>query len=83
MTGLLIVFRSVTFAQRTKKVLERKGITATIVRPSIEFTERSCGYAVKISESYLPEALDSLKKYDLCPAKFVLVKDGQYRELKI
>lgn len=83
MTGLLIVFRSITFAQRFKKIIERKGITATITRPDIETTGLSCSYAVKISETYLPVAIEELDRYGLYPAKLFIVKNGGYRELMI
>lgn len=84
MSGCFIVCRSVTYAQRAKKVLERAGITAIVVRPNIEMLDSGCGFAVKISETYLAEALSILKKYNFNITKVLYVEpDGRYREMRV
>lgn len=84
MSGCLLICRSVTYAQRTKKVLERIGIHGRIVRPNLQVTGGECGYAVRISEVFLAEALDELNKNRIPPQK-VLVSDerGGLREMPI
>ena len=82
--GCLLICRSVTYAQRAQHVLQRKGYTATVVRPSIDITDNSCGFAVKISEHYLAEAIHILKEYHLAPTKVVIVsEDGRRREVSV
>ena len=41
-----ISFRSLTYAQRGASLLERKGLTATIVRLPQHLSKRGCGYAI-------------------------------------
>ena len=45
----LLLSRSITHAQRMSGVLERAGITARFFRPPMGLTDRSCGYAVRVS----------------------------------
>ncbi len=53
----LIVFRSLTYAQRAAKTLERAGILSYMVRPPIEISEKGCSHALKIrAESYAKAA---------------------------
>lgn len=82
--GCLIICRSVTYAQRAQHILQRKGYTATVVRPSVEIIGDSCGFAVKISETYLAEAIHILRSYGIEPTRAVVVQpDGRYKELRI
>lgn len=84
MEGILLICKSVTHAQRIEKTLTRSGISAAIVRPDIEITKRNCAYAVNISQSFLPEAIEALNAVGLYPSKIMLVeKDGSYREIYI
>lgn len=83
MYGCLFVCRSATNAQKIKKLLERAGIQARIVRPNLQLTGGECGYAVRISDVFLAEALDLLKKSRLTPNKiYVSDTTGRYREMK-
>ena len=84
MSGCLLVCRSITYAQRSKKALERIGIHGRIVRPNLQLTGGECGYAVRISEVFLAEALEALKQNRISPEK-VLVSDerGGLRELSL
>ena len=83
MYGCLIVCKSITYAQRAKRVLSREGISASIVRPPIEIFGNSCGYAVKISEGFLGEALEIMRNNGFDPTRVItLDRDGSYREMK-
>jgi len=83
-SGCLLVCRSVTHAQRSKKVLERIGINSRIVRPNLQLTGGECGYAVRISEVFLAEALEGLEQNRIPPKK-VLISDerGNFREMSL
>ncbi len=82
MSGCLLICRSVTYAQRTKKVLERVGIQGRIVRPNAQLTGNECGYAVRISEVFLAEALEELQRNRIPPQKVLVNNEfGGYREM--
>ena len=57
MVYYLILCRSLTYAQRTASVLERAGIAARVLRSPKSVAGEGCGYAVKVSERRLAEAL--------------------------
>ena len=84
MLGCLLICRSVTYAQRTKKVLEHVGINGRIVRPNLRQTGGECGYAVRISEVFLAEALEALGQNRISPEKVLLADvDGGLREMAL
>ena len=84
MLGCLLICRSVTYAQRVKKVLERVGIHAKVVRPNLQLTGGECGYAVRISDVFLAEALETLNQNRIPPQKVLIQDDrGGFREMTI
>ena len=84
MVYYLFVCRSLTYAQRTAKALERSGITAIVTKvPQIISTD-GCGYCVKVSAKNVSNALVALKNEELYPIKiFVLYADGNYNEVNL
>ena len=82
MHDCLLICQSITFAQKIKKILIRAEIEARIVRPNLQLTDGECGYAVRISNVFLAEAIDELKQKRVLPQK-ILVFDGngRYREM--
>ena len=84
MSGCMIIVRSVTYAQRGVRMLERHGISAYVVRPNIEMLEGGCGFAVKVSEGYMAEAIEILKQGGFEISRALIAKpDGSYREMRI
>ena len=84
MNGIIFTVRSVTNAQRMRRVLEHSGIGAEIIRPDIGLSQSGCAYAVRISEIYFAEAVDILKSSGMYPNKaFSLEKDGKVKEVFI
>ena len=82
MVYYLIVYRSLTYAQRTAAVLERAGITARILRAPKSIAGEGCGYAVKVSERRLAQSLVLLNRAGLPPkGVFIMEADGSYREV--
>ncbi len=57
----LILFRSLTYAQRGRLILERAGITATVRKAPAAVTDRGCAYGLKLRTDRLSQALTALK----------------------
>jgi len=79
--GCLFICRSSTYAQKMKSALERGGLEARVVRPNLKFTNGACGYAVRISDVFMAEALEILKEKRLEPERILIAdSDGRFRE---
>lgn len=84
MLHYLIVCRSLTYAQRAAKVLERAGITAIVMRPPAEITGEGCMYCVKVSEKRISQALITLKNAGLSrESVYMMDDDGHGREVSM
>lgn len=84
MVYYLIICRSLTFAQKTAAALERTGVTAHIMRAPRGVSASGCSHAVKISERYLADALQVLKRVGLSPERvYILSADGSYKEVSL
>ncbi len=74
--------RSLTYAQRTAKVLEQGGISASIRRTPKQISGKGCGYSVKLSGRNLSAALNLLDSRNMRPLNVYLVDGyGGYREI--
>ena len=78
MEYVLIIARSITYAQRMSVALERAGVTNRIYRAPAGLTERGCAYAVRIREQDLPKALHQAQ---IRPVQIYLFSRGVYQEL--
>ncbi len=84
MVYYLLICRSLTYAQRTAKALERVGITAIVTKVPQLIASDGCGYCVKVSAKYISNALVALKDAELYPIKvFVQYADGNYGEVNL
>jgi hypothetical protein len=73
--------RSLTYAQRAARVLERSGITAVITRAPQGTTDVGCAYCVKVWENRLKDALSALRQSGLGPNRVLMpLPGGKYRE---
>ena len=82
MTNYLMICRSLTYAQKAAKALERAGITVSVTRTPQEISEKGCSYCVKVPERRLSQSLVTLKNSGLSPNKvYVLFSDGNYSEV--
>jgi hypothetical protein len=80
----LLICRSLTYAQRTAKALERTGITAIVTKVPQIISSDGCGYCVKVSAKNVSNAMIALKDAEMFPVKiFVLYADGNYNEVSI
>lgn len=84
MINYLIMCRSLTYAQRTAKALEKAGITGVIQRTPQNITTDGCGYCIKVSEKHLSDALVTLQNSDISHGKiFMMYSDGRYSEVQV
>lgn len=84
MVYYLIICRSLTYAQRSAKVLERAGITSYIIRTPKKIAKEGCGHGVKVSQKNLNSALAALGRADLSPKQlYITFGDNSYREVEL
>jgi len=78
----LIMCRSLTSAQRGAAILERKGISARVIRSPGELTGGGCGYALSLSGKYA-DAYRILRQNNIQTGKvYEKLGDGSYREVR-
>ena len=74
MVHYIIICRSLTYAQRTAKVLARAGITAIVMRPPEDIMGEGCTYGVKLRQRNLAQALKLLKDAGMSHGKVYLLR---------
>ena len=80
----LLVCRSLTYAQRVLRLLERSGLTAVMVRTPKLTANESCGYSVKVHGEQIEKAVYILRNMNLMPKKvFELSEDGSAAEVSL
>ena len=84
MVYYLIVCRSLTYAQRTARVLERAGISGYIMRAPKLISVEGCSHCVKVAERWLAPALKVLNREGLGPKRvFLQNEEGSYSEVTV
>ena len=77
----LILCRSLTYALKAAAVLERRGISAVIVKAPQHLRDRGCGYALSMTRRF-PEAVAILQEQKLLTGRLYRKEDsGEYREV--
>lgn len=79
----LIIARSITYAQRMSKALERVGVGCRIFRAPAGLTEHGCAYAVRVRVQDLTTALIALNTAGFRPVKVFLRTNNAYQEVEI
>ena len=78
----LFMYRSLTYAQRSAKILEHAGITGTVTKLPRSAGTRGCSYGVLVSPKRLRQASEALDTAGIPPEKvFVRSTDGTVREV--
>ncbi len=77
-----IICRSITFAQRVSHVLYRAGVGHQMLRLPAGLLKSGCGYAVKVREERVEQAMSALRRENLRPAALYLESDGRYQEVR-
>ena len=84
MVHYLITCRSLTYAQKAARALERSGITAAILRTPKGLSREGCSYCVKVSERRGAMALSILRESDTRISRvFVQYPTGETREVPV
>ena len=79
----LILFRSLTHAQRAAHILERSGMTATVRKAPQGLTDRGCSYCVRLRASRMSGALTLLAQRGMEHGKVLLPReDGNDQEVQ-
>ena len=82
MLQYLLMCRSLTYAQRASRLLERSGITAIVSKIPKSAAGSGCNYCIKVSEKRLTSALEILNTSGLGPSRiFVMSHDGSVSEV--
>lgn len=83
MTQYLIMCPSLTSAQRSHKLLERSGISSSVVKAPQGLNTMGCGYSLSLYRSF-SEAVSVLRKNGMLKGKlFMRILDGEYEEVRI
>ncbi|MCD7749797.1 MAG: DUF3343 domain-containing protein [Oscillospiraceae bacterium] len=67
----LLTFRSLTYAQRAARVLERAGVTGTVSRLPKSVSTRGCAYCVIVSARNRERAVNILTSAGLAPERVI------------
>ena len=84
MLNYLLICRSITYAQRTARVLESAGINASVVRLPKAVAIDGCGYCVRVAGRGIAAALTAVKNAGLPPVRiFAQDENGIYGEVEL
>ena len=74
--------RSLTYAQRLSRTLDRAGIRNTVVRTPSGMSSEGCGYSVRIREELLSESMRVLRYSGMPPRKvFRVDSENNFQEV--
>ena len=80
----LIVCRSLTYAQRGVRLLERAGISAYLVRAPRLIAQAGCAYCSKVAQRWLERAVELMREAKLVPRGiYQQLEDGSYEEVSV
>ena len=83
MNHYLIVCRSVTYAQRMMRTLQRAALACHIMRIPQGLVPSGCGYAVRIREGDLSQALRAIGQINMRPVALLLDAGISYTEVPL
>ena len=82
MQQYIIMCRSLTYAQKAGRVLERAGIYSSITKAPQGVTPEGCTYGLKVRETHFREALSLVRAAGIRTGKlYVLRPDGSAGEV--
>ena len=76
-----ITFRSVTFAQRGERVLQKKGTSCALRRTPKWMEQQGCGYCLRLRTADIGAVLYALQTSQISMRKvYILTGNGQLEE---
>ena len=78
----LIMCRSLTNAQRSAALLERKGISATVIKAPQGISTSGCGYALSLYRNFEDATLLLRRNKLLNGKRFIRLDGGEYMEVQ-
>lgn len=78
----LIMCRSLTNAQRSAALLERKGISATVIKAPQGLSTSGCGYALSLYRNFEDATLLLRRNKLLNGKRFIRLDGGEYMEVQ-
>ena len=84
MDNYMLTYRSLTYAQKASRIIERAGISVAIVRTPQEVSNEGCGYALKVREKDIKRIIWILNKESTLPRKvYKVFPDGYLEEVSV
>lgn len=77
----LFMCKSLTYAQRSARVLERRGLGGSVVRAPRELASGGCSYCVRIAEKHRDAAWEALRESSLAPQRVFRIDPDGYTEV--
>lgn len=78
-----VTFRSVTFAQRGEKLLQREKIHCTLLRTPKWMEAQGCGYCLRLWTRDIRPAVDLLRQEQIAFRRvYIQARDGQLEEIQ-
>ena len=79
----LFMCKSLTYAQRASRLLERAGLYNSIIKSPAELSSSGCGYSLSIRLASGVKAAELLRKNQLLGKVFLQNNDGSFREVTL
>ena len=74
--GCLIIFKSITYAQRASRILAAKGIASTMIKPPVSVCR-------KLRQEELAGAAALLRRSNIPLNGTFVLEEGYYREVQV
>lgn len=82
MNQYIIMCRSLTYAQRASRVLERAGVFSSITKAPMGVSPEGCTYGVKLRTANIAEPLNTVRAAGIKTGKvYAIQPDGTAREV--
>jgi hypothetical protein len=82
MKDYLIICRSITYAQRAARAVQRAGVSAQLLRIPAGLVKSGCGYALRVRGQDIQRALRAMERENMRPAALFGNSGGGYREVR-
>ena len=82
MKQAMITFRSITYAQRGERSLEKRGIPCTLGRTPKWMEQQGCGYGLSLRSAHVQRAAQVLAQDGVAWRKIYLWDGARYREME-